>query len=261
MGEAGVYVIINTLNNHRYIGSSVNIKRRWREHQRDLRAGKNPCSKLQNAWNKYSEEAFIFEVLEITERDPAQLCAREQYYLDLYMPEYNILPQAYSGNGAVRTEEQKEHLRQLNQGKKYTPEQRENHKIAMNRPEVKAKLLGRPKRTMSLETRLKMSATQLEVQNRPEAKEHQRQVQAGKKMPREAVDRAAQKKTGQKRSLETRERMSQSRLAWYAAHPEAREQQAQRNTGNKRSLETRQRMSASQLARYAERSEVREQQP
>ena len=30
---SGIYEIRNVLNNHRYIGSSVDIKKRWRDHK------------------------------------------------------------------------------------------------------------------------------------------------------------------------------------------------------------------------------------
>lgn len=35
----GVYLITNNINGKMYIGSSINIERRWKEHLRDLRNG------------------------------------------------------------------------------------------------------------------------------------------------------------------------------------------------------------------------------
>lgn len=55
---SGVYEIRNTLNNKRYIGSSINIYRRWRDHKRMLNLSVHPNKHLQSAWNKYGEKHF-----------------------------------------------------------------------------------------------------------------------------------------------------------------------------------------------------------
>jgi predicted GIY-YIG superfamily endonuclease len=49
---SGVYEIKNTLNNKRYIGSSVNIQKRWYAHKRMLNLNTHPNKHLQAAWNK-----------------------------------------------------------------------------------------------------------------------------------------------------------------------------------------------------------------
>jgi len=80
MKITGIYKITNTINMKYYIGSSVHIEKRFREHKHGLR---NNCHKnpyLQNAWNKYGENNFIFEVIENC--DKVMLIEREQYYLD-----------------------------------------------------------------------------------------------------------------------------------------------------------------------------------
>jgi group I intron endonuclease len=57
-----IYEILNTKNNKKYIGqtSRSNIEIRWNEHKINLRRNKHANSKLQNAWNKYGEDAFNF---------------------------------------------------------------------------------------------------------------------------------------------------------------------------------------------------------
>ena len=60
----GIYSITNSGNGKRYIGQSIDIEKRWREHRWHLRANKHKNNHLQNAWNKYGETAFVFEVLE-----------------------------------------------------------------------------------------------------------------------------------------------------------------------------------------------------
>ena len=63
----GIYKITNLKNHKIYIGSSNNIMRRWYEHLRDLKNQKHCNSHLQNAWNKYGENNFLFEIIEIVE--------------------------------------------------------------------------------------------------------------------------------------------------------------------------------------------------
>ena len=60
----GIYKIINVINNKFYIGSAVNFSRRKARHFSELRHNKHNNSKLQNAWNKYGEQAFVFVTVE-----------------------------------------------------------------------------------------------------------------------------------------------------------------------------------------------------
>lgn len=52
---SGVYQIYNTETNKRYIGSSIDVQRRLKEHLRNLKANRHCNQHLQNAWNKYKE--------------------------------------------------------------------------------------------------------------------------------------------------------------------------------------------------------------
>ena len=80
--KVGVYQIRNTVNGRIYVGSSLDIAARWREHKYDLRMNKHRNHHLQNAYNKYGKEAFVYEVLEILESKESQF-EREQYWIDL----------------------------------------------------------------------------------------------------------------------------------------------------------------------------------
>lgn len=59
----GVYKIVNKTNGHFYVGSSVNLNKRFWRHKNELRKDKHHCLFLQRAWNKYGEENFEFVVL------------------------------------------------------------------------------------------------------------------------------------------------------------------------------------------------------
>lgn len=65
----GVYEIRCTANNRFYIGSAVNLRTRWQKHLLYLRRREHHNDPLQMAWDKYGEEHFIFNVLEVVERD------------------------------------------------------------------------------------------------------------------------------------------------------------------------------------------------
>ena len=78
--RVGVYQIRNIITGKIYIGSSVDIDTRWAEHKRDLRVGKHRNKRLQNSYNKHGETSFVYEVLELTNKD--NLYDREQYWID-----------------------------------------------------------------------------------------------------------------------------------------------------------------------------------
>ena len=59
---SGLYKIINKLNNKYYIGSSNNIKKRWKDHFDSLNNNQHYNIYLQRAWNKYKNENFTFVI-------------------------------------------------------------------------------------------------------------------------------------------------------------------------------------------------------
>ncbi|HBI36889.1 MAG TPA: hypothetical protein DDY71_04540 [Spirochaetia bacterium] len=94
----GVYKIQSKSKTHRvYIGSSVNIKRRFQRHKRDLRNGKSASTKLQRHFDKYGESDLQFDILLECSQD--KIIEMEQYFIDLYVPYFNICPKAYSSLG------------------------------------------------------------------------------------------------------------------------------------------------------------------
>ena len=76
----GIYRIFCLANDKVYIGSSINIEKRWREHRQLLHRLEHPNNHLQNAWCKYGSTEFEFKVLEVC--PPDKLIEREQCYLD-----------------------------------------------------------------------------------------------------------------------------------------------------------------------------------
>jgi group I intron endonuclease len=163
----GVYQITNTVNGHVYIGSSVDVHKRWGRHQRELRAGTHHSAYLQRAWNKYGEDAFSFILCEQCEKE--HLIEREQYYIDNVKPTYNIAIKAKSCLGVKHTEESKQKMSESKSGagnpyfgKKRSDETK--HKVSKSlightvTEETKQKISQTLKGTHpSEETRLRMS--------------------------------------------------------------------------------------------------------
>jgi group I intron endonuclease len=84
-----IYQIENKIDNRVYIGSAMNLWKRWKAHRSELRLGKHKNTHLQNFVNKYGLEALVFTVLEETTKD--KLIALEQQYLDeCESPMFNI---------------------------------------------------------------------------------------------------------------------------------------------------------------------------
>ena len=114
----GVYLIKNTINGLIYIGKSKNCELRW----------KGKYNKhLTNAFKKYGLAAFTFEVIVKTD----DLALMDQYEEDLiYLAQstlpsigYNMSTGGGNGRRGIKWPEAfKEHLRQLNLGKKMSKE-------------------------------------------------------------------------------------------------------------------------------------------
>lgn len=92
---SGIYCIINLINNKKYVGSSINIHKRWKDHLYALKIGTHRNEHLQHAWNKYNEESFKFIILEeIEASEPLKLFPKE----DEWMVRMNTLDPIYGYN-------------------------------------------------------------------------------------------------------------------------------------------------------------------
>ena len=77
----GIYKITNKLNKKVYIGQSVNIEIRFKDHKSKQKRDREPDSHLYRAIEKYGLENFNFEILE--ECSVSDLNERESYYIKL----------------------------------------------------------------------------------------------------------------------------------------------------------------------------------
>lgn len=114
---SGIYKIINIINQKLYIGSSKDVLYRKYEHFRDLKLKQHHSTTLQNAFNKYGEQNFTFEILEECEKE--NLIEREQYYFDTLKPEYNICQIAGNTLGVKHNEVSKQKMSEFRKGKSF----------------------------------------------------------------------------------------------------------------------------------------------
>jgi group I intron endonuclease len=126
--ESGIYQILNTLNNKRYIGSTVCFENRFADHQRSLEKNEHGNRYLQNAWNKYGKEAFEFNVLLYC--DVENLLFYEQRAIDTW-GNYNICKYASSTLGTKRTPEVRKKMSEGQKGKTIPYEQRQKISAAL----------------------------------------------------------------------------------------------------------------------------------
>jgi group I intron endonuclease len=120
---SGIYVISNVFNDNKYIGGTVNLVSRKRQHFSDLRHNRSGSVLMQQDWNDIeseiisSEDWFSFSVLEKVSED--KLLEREQYWLDNLQPVYNTnkIAGKYIGE-YIRTLEAKEKAKQSRSRKK-----------------------------------------------------------------------------------------------------------------------------------------------
>ena len=83
----GVYKITNTITGDFYIGSSKNVKRRWKNHKSPSIWKKCPNNPMYLDMKKYGLDYFVFEILE--EAEETHLKEKEQQFIDLLKPTYN----------------------------------------------------------------------------------------------------------------------------------------------------------------------------
>jgi group I intron endonuclease len=99
----------NKVNGKSYIGSSVDLDRRFSQYYRPSELKKDNMP-IYKAILKHGHSNFSLEILEYCDRD--SVIAREQYYLDHLKGEYNISPTAGSRLGSCASEETRKKMRE-----------------------------------------------------------------------------------------------------------------------------------------------------
>ena len=217
----GVYAIINNINNKIYIGSSFDIKSRFKNHKGALQRNIHCNSYLQRAWNKYGSTNFTFKILEKCSVE--KQIETEQKYIDIYKIThklYNIAPIAGTTLGTTRTDEVKQKMSDNKKGRRFRP------------------VDYRP----SEETKEKIRQANTGYRHAESSKELNRQAHLGNIMPEEAKRKIAEFQRTQTRSEETRYKMSQAKLGTVVSE-ETREKLRQANLGKTMSQANREALS------------------
>jgi group I intron endonuclease len=135
---SGIYTITNTTNNKIYVGKTKNFYFRWASHISGLRKNKHSNKHLQNAWNKYGEECFKFEILENCEEN--FLYGLEHYWCNIL----NVHDEKY-GYNIERTHPYKKSYGPM-LGRTFTAE----HKLKIGNSNRGRKISEESKKKMSL---------------------------------------------------------------------------------------------------------------
>jgi group I intron endonuclease len=135
MAYIGIYNIKNKKSGKFYLGSSINIERRFGRHMNDLRKNKHDNVYLQRAWNKYGEKSFEFLINR--ECSSIDLLNEEQKDLDMWVgnPDcYNLSKIAGQpiAPGQVRSEEVKRKISLAQKGKPRWSDE-EKQQMSVNR--------------------------------------------------------------------------------------------------------------------------------
>jgi len=213
---SGIYAITHLPSGLYYVGSSIKIAKRWREHQCALRKGTHHAPRLQKAWIKDGQESFALSVLEYV-ADLNALISCEQAWIDRLRPcdpkkGFNMLPFADSPKGRKLSAEARAKMAAANRGRVVSAETREKLRAANK---------GRKR---SAETRARMAAAQ-------------------SKIPRSAASiagilRSTEERKGQKQDPRTVAKRAASNRGKVRSE-EARQKLAKRRKGCKASEETR----------------------
>lgn len=97
----GIYKITNKINGKCYVGQSINIEKRWKEHKKDAfwKNGPEYEYPLYRAIRKYGLENFLFEVIE--ECDAVDLNKKEIFYILKYQAYIDGYNQNEGGHNSV----------------------------------------------------------------------------------------------------------------------------------------------------------------
>jgi group I intron endonuclease len=122
--KTGIYTITNTITNHIYVGAASDILKRLNQHLLGLRRNNHDNDYLQNSFNKYKEESFIFETLE--ECNKKYLYSQEHYWCNMLNTHnksfgFNLKP-THPDNISLCSEETRTKIRIKATGRKWSDE-------------------------------------------------------------------------------------------------------------------------------------------
>lgn len=192
---AAIYRILNTQTDSCYIGQTTDYKRRKREHLNELRNNRHSNDYLQNAFNKYGEQSFVFEQIEECSRE--QLNSREEYWLSIYggcnsPKNYNLSPAGGCAGASKAT------LLKL-KGRKVSDETKQ--KMSQSRKGKKLNLSDEQRKAIGERTRNNLSG-------KPRTEEYKKRL--SEKLKTKASESSSWGMTGKHHTQETKNKISKT---------------------------------------------------
>ncbi len=236
--KGGIYKIENIGSGRLYIGSSGNVRKRWKEHLSGLRNNRHENSYLQRSWNKYGEASFIFKQIASVEF-AENLISVEQFFIDHFQSAkrahgYNMNPRAESSLGRKLSEEAKRKIGERSRGNTHT---RGKKRSDESKRLIAAAATG--------------NKNWLGKKHSEDSKRKNAEAHIGRKHSDQAKQKVAAFHTGRKRSAETRLKMSLAQTGRLKT-AECKEKLRLAQTGKKLSLEVREKMCVAQQLRRKE---------
>jgi len=210
---SGIYLIRNTINDKVYVGQSIHVEKRWKEHQKSAKRGDK--SHLYDAIRKYGVDSFELVILELC--NAKLFDEKESYWMSFYncrdqSKGYNLLPAGQFGR--VMDDACRERIASKLRGRKLTTEQVEK---------IRLSLTGRKH---SQETKEKISM-----------------ANKNKVVKKESTDKIAAKLKARYEQLSVEEKIDYAnKRKGYRHSQEARQKMSLAGKGKKRSEETKQKM-------------------
>jgi group I intron endonuclease len=198
----GVYQIKNLVNNKIYVGStSQSFYQRWYNWRRDLNGERTGNLYLLRSWQTHGEDSFEFSILETidpiegeaTEDKKILVLEREQYWMDLLKPEYNLCPTAGSRLGSKQSEETRSKI-----------------SAAMSRPEIKDGLKERVAALPAEEREIIYARRRGKSIHSETHKQLLSEAANDRLNSPDAIAKRAATKTGHKRTEEQRQKMREA---------------------------------------------------
>ena len=124
MKISAVYKITNTVTGDSYIGSSKNVKRRWREHKNSSVWKRHSNNPMYQDMQEYGKDKFVFDIL--CEVEPEHLKELEQKFIETLKPTYNRCNA--KGLNVERNKKYKKEYEKIDKRKKYKKEYEKSEK-------------------------------------------------------------------------------------------------------------------------------------
>lgn len=140
---SGIYAILNLVNCKVYVGSAVNLKRRYNSHLRDIELKTHHSIKIINAVAKHGIVNFSFTLLELCEL--SVLYKKEQAWIDRFDASnkgYNICSLATSCLGIKKSEAYRKRVSENLTGRPVSEKHKKHLSLLRSKPVLQFDKLG-----------------------------------------------------------------------------------------------------------------------